>query len=98
MWSSCLPVAMWSSCLPVATSPWAQSAVFQSRLEETTRGEGIKENMSDKHNQQRLMEPFICLDPREGGGGSRIQNSSGIRGEFSRLQDDISPAVMNSGR
>lgn len=44
-----------------ALPPGFQEAVFESRSAGTTRGEGIKENMSDKHNQQPLTSPFIRL-------------------------------------
>lgn len=44
-----------------ALPPGFREAVFESRSAGTTRGDGIKENMSDKHNQQPLTSPFICL-------------------------------------
>lgn len=65
------------SCLffLVITSPQAQECVFESRPVGTTRGDGIKENMSDKHNQQPLMTPFIWL--------------SAIQKEWAGLQEQL---------
>lgn len=60
----------------VVASPQAREAVVESGPAGTTRGEGIKENMSDKHNQhQALMFPFMCL-----GRTRRTQAELGSRG------------------
>lgn len=80
--------AVWSS------SPGFSGGCFESRSAGTTRGEGIKENMSDKHNQQPLTSPFICLRSSTEEKG---KESSGFGVSAGSISQDLArPMTMNS--
>lgn len=77
-----------------ALPPGFREAVFESRSAGTTRWEGIKENMSDKHNQQPLTSPFICLRSSTEEKG---KESSGFDVSAGSISQDLArPMTMNS--